>query len=396
MPLWELVALVAGLMSLNALAIDSMLPALGEIADTYKLERANDQQLVIYAYLLGFGAPQLFFGPVTDAYGRRGLLMFCLLGYVAGAFACMLTTSFSFLLLARFLQGIVASGIRVVAQSVIRDLVAGRAMARIMSLIMTVFMIVPIIAPAIGQGIMIWFSWQWTFGVLGIAGLLMFAWAGLRLPETLPAKKRKPLNMGEAFSAYRLVLNTRTTLGYVTAGGIIFGSLFAFIGASEQIFSEVFNEGHRFALWFAVIASSLAVSNLANAALVERYGMRRISHLAMLAFIAFSLINFLAMKLLGQRLEIFIPLFALAFGCFGMMGANFSAIALEPLGDIAGTASAAYGFAGTTVASLLGLMVAGMYDGTVMPILLGFVGLGVAAFVMVLITERGRLFSRGF
>jgi len=394
MPLWELVAIVAGCMSLNALAIDTMLPALGQIADTYQLERANDQQLVIYAYVFGFGVPQLFFGPISDARGRRGLLLICLIGYIIGAFACMITTSFSLLLLMRFLQGIVASGVRVVAVSLVRDLVAGRAMARIMSLVMTVFMIVPIIAPAIGQGIMTFFSWQWTFGVLGIGGIIMFFWVLIRLPETLPTHNRKPLNFGEMGRAYMQVIRTRESLGYVTAGGVIFGALFAFIGASEQIFSDVFNQGHRFALWFAIIAGALAVSNLANASLVEKYGMRRISHLSLLTFILISTLNLVAMIVLGPRLEIFIPLFALAFGCFGMMGANFSAIALEPLGEIAGTASAAYGFAGTTLASILGWVVASSYNGTINPILMGFVALGGLSLICVLWTERGHLFER--
>ncbi len=395
MPVWELVTLVAGLMALNAFAIDIMLPALDDIARTYELQRANDQQLVLFSYILGFGIPQLVFGPVADAYGRLKLLKFCLVGYAIASFACMATTTFELLLLTRFLQGIVASGIRVVAVSVVRDLVAGRAMARVMSLVMTIFMIVPIIAPAVGQGVIAVSSWQWSFGVLGIAAIAVLIWVQLRLPETLPAASRHKLNIAKVTRGFWEVLTTRVTFGYMAASGVIFGALFAYVAAAEQIFTDVFNQGEKFALWFAVIAGVLAIGNLINSRLVERFGMRRISHGVMLAFIIFAIINVIAMHIFGEKLSIFIPLFALTFGCFGMMGANFSAIAMEPQGQNAGTASSVYGFATTTVASGFGWAVANSFNGSVIPILFGYVVLGILSLLIILITERGKLFELG-
>ncbi|MGJ8563280.1 MAG: multidrug effflux MFS transporter [Alphaproteobacteria bacterium] len=395
MPLWELVTLVAALMALNAFAIDIMLPALDDISATYELTRPNDQQLVVFSYILGFGVPQLVFGPISDSYGRRSLLRLCLIGYAVASFACMMTTTFELLLLTRFLQGVVSSGIRVVAVSIVRDLVAGRAMARIMSLVMTIFMIVPIIAPAVGQGVIHLSSWQWSFGVLGIAGLMVLVWVNFRLPETLPEASRHPFKLRTVGQAFINVLKERETFGYMAASGVIFGALFAFIASSEQIFSDVFNQGARFALWFAVIAGTLAVGNLTNARLVERFGMRRISHGVMIAFITLALTNVLAMYFFGERLEIFVPLFALTFGCFGMLGANFSAIAMEPQGSNAGTASSIYGFATSTVASVFGWAVAHSFNGHVIPILLGFVALGVLSLIIVLFTEKGKLFEVG-
>lgn len=395
MPLWELVVLVAALMALNALAIDIMLPALDDIAENYALTEANDQQLVLFAYILGFGAPQLVYGPLSDAIGRKAILRFSLVGYIITAFACMVTTTFAMLLLVRFLQGVLASGIRVVATSVIRDLVAGRAMARVMSLIFTVFMIVPILAPAMGQGIMLFAPWQWTFGVLGIAGVIMLIWTEFRLPETLTQDRRRSLSIKDAVSAFANVLKTRVTFGYMVASGVIFGALFAFIGAAEQIFSDVFQQGDRFVIWFAVIAGTLAVGNFSNAKLVERFGMRRISHGVLLAFLFLSLANFFVMSYFGEKLVWFVPLFALTFGCFGMLGANFGAIAMEPQGQFAGTASAIYGFSTTTVSSYFGWIVARSFNGSVTPILAGFVGLGLLSLVIVLITERGKLFELG-
>jgi DHA1 family bicyclomycin/chloramphenicol resistance-like MFS transporter len=385
--------MMAAMMALNALAIDTMLPALHDIAQSYALQEKNDQQLVIFAYVLGFGAPQLVFGPVSDSFGRKKIVLGCIAFYTITGFACMFATSFSMLLMIRFLQGIAASGIRVIAVSVVRDLMGGRAMARLMSLVMTVFMIVPILAPTLGQGIMLFAPWQWTFGVLGIAGLLMMAWIGLRLPETLPQEDRPTLNLAGSFRAYKQVLTTRVTLGYMCASGVIFGALFSYVASSEQVFRDVFDKSDTFVLWFAGIAAALSVANFMNSRIVERIGMRRVSHTVLLGFIVLAIINTGAMAVYGERLIIFYPLFALTFACFGLIGANFSALAMEPLGKIAGTGSAAYGFMTTTVASFFGWMVASRFDGSVVPILEGYVGLGFACLAIVLFTERGKLFG---
>ncbi len=385
--------MVAALMSLNAMAIDIMLPALSNISDFYRLERANDQQLVIFAYIAGFGAPQLIFGPISDRFGRKGLLSICLIGYAIAGIACIMTNSFMALLLARFIQGIFASGVRVIAVSIVRDLLAGRAMARIMSLVMTVFMVVPILAPTIGAGVMLIAPWQWTFGVLSLAAVLNLFWIQVRLPETLDEADRQPLNVQQTGRAYWQVLTTRITCGYMCASGVIFGALFAFVAASEQIFTDVFGQHETFALWFAGVAAALAGANFLNSRIVEKYGMRRISHSVLILFIVLALANVITLSTVGEKLWLFYPLFCLTFGCFGMLGANFTALAMEPQGKIAGTASAAYGFASTTVASFIGYLVAGQFDGTVAPFMLGFVALGVSSLSIIFVTERFRLFQ---
>lgn len=384
--------MVAALMSLNALAIDIMLPALSNISDFYSLTRDNDQQLVIFAYIAGFGAPQLVFGPISDRYGRKGLLRICLVGYAIAGIACIMTSSFTTLLLARFIQGIFASGVRVIAVSIVRDLLAGRAMARIMSLVMTVFMVVPILAPTIGAGVMLIAPWQWTFALLSIAAMVNLMWIQVRLPETLTDEDRQPLNPEQSLKAYWQVVTTRVTFGYMCASGVIFGALFAFVAASEQIFTDVFGKHETFALWFAGVAAALAISNFLNSRIVERFGMRRISHSVLILFIVLALTNVITLYTVGEKLWLFYPLFCLTFGCFGMLGANFTAMAMEPQGKIAGTASAAYGFASTTVASLIGYLVAGQFDGTIAPFMWGFVALGVSSLTIIFVTERFRLF----
>ena len=395
LPLWEFVSLVAALMAINALAIDIMLPGLSQISEYYQLTNPNDQQLIVFSFVLGFGFPQLFFGPASDRFGRKGLLKISLIGYILAAIACAMTQSFTLMLVMRFVQGAFAAGVRVIAVSIVRDVTAGRAMARIMSLVMTVFMIVPIIAPAIGMGIMTVASWKWTFGVLAIFAGVVLVWVEIRLPETLGNEDRHELSFMRTFKNYREVLSNRTTFGYMTASGIIFGSLFAFIAASEQIFSDVFGRGDKFALWFALIAGSLAVANLTNASLVERYGMRRISHAVTVAFVLLSTANIVLMQFGGGNFFVFLTLFSLTFACFGMMGANFSAIAMEPQGKMAGTASAVYGFATTTVSAIIGEQVASRFDGSVVPILYGFAVLGLTSLIVIFITERGKLFELG-
>ncbi|WP_083898910.1 multidrug effflux MFS transporter [Robiginitomaculum antarcticum] len=395
MPVWEFVGMVACMIALNALAIDVMLPALGVIGEHFELQNPNHQQFILYAYIAGFGAPQLIFGPISDRFGRKGLLNICLIGYAAMGVLCMIAPSFTLLLVARFVHGVFSSGVRVIGVSIVRDLMAGRAMARIMSLVMTVFMIVPIIAPAIGQGIMTFADWHWTFGVTAIGAIGLIIWAHIRLPETLPEDHRQDLKFSRVMKSFWSVLSTRVTCGYMVASGVIFGSLFSFIAASEQIFDVVFGRGDQFALWFAIIAGALAVSNFANSKIVEAIGMRRISHTVLFVFITMSAATALTMSIVGPNLYVFLPMFCIVFGCFGMMGANFSALAMEAQGNIAGTASAVYGFFTTTVAAGFGWIVSSQFNGSVVPMMIGFVGLGLLSLFIITYTEKGKLFGIG-
>ena len=392
MPTWLLVGLMAALMSLSALAIDINLPAFDEIAGAYGVE-GNAQQLILFAFMLGYGAPQLLIGPLSDSLGRKRLLGVCLGGYTLCGLACMFAPSFGALLALRTLHGVFSGGVRVLVTSIVRDVVEGRAMARIMSLVMTLFMVVPILAPALGQGIIAVSDWTWTFGALAVAGALVLAWTMIALPETLPPSERRDMRLHRLADGYMQVFRSRQTIGYMIGSGVIFGSLFAYIGASEQIYSQVFDREAEFPFWFAVGAGALMAANLANSAAVERVGMRRISHGALLAFVALAAANIALMRLTDESFAVFITLFVLNFACFGMIGANFSSLAMTPLGKVAGTAGAVYGFSTTTCAAGLGYLVAGRFDGTVSSILEGFLALGLLSLAIVLATERGRLFG---
>ena len=390
----ELVAIVASLMALNALAIDVMLPALGAIARDFSVAHPNDQQLVVVAYILGFGVPQLVWGPLSDRFGRRPIIFVSLIGYSLTGLLTVAAGSFEVLLAMRFLQGVFAAGCRVVSVAVVRDRYAGQGMARIMSLVLTVFMVVPITAPMLGQAVLYVAPWEAIFVVLASAGLAMTGWTFVRLRETRLPEERTAFSVRAIAASYREVLRSRVTFGYMLASGILFAALFSFISACEQIFREVFDQGETFALWFAGVALALSAANFANARLVRRFGMRRLSQGALIAFTLLSVALLGVMHVFGERLALFYPMFALIFALFGLIGANFSALAMEPLGRIAGTASAAYGFATSTISGLIGGLIARAYDGTTRPLLLGYAVLGSVCFVLVMITERGRLFAR--
>lgn len=393
LPTWEFVSLAAGLMALNALAIDVMLPALDDIGVALQVLDPNDVQLVIFVYVAGFSLPQLFFGPITDRFGRRKVLFGSLIVYMLAGLACALANSFTTLLAMRFLQGVAAAGCRVIAVSVVRDLYAGRKMARIMSLVMTVFMVIPILAPALGQVTLLVAPWQGTFWILGAGGGLMALWAWFRLPETLPAERRRPINVKAVSGAYAQVFRNRISAGYMLASGIMFGALFAFIGMSEQVFREVFDKPDTFVLYFGGVALAMSAVNFTNAALVEKVGMRRLSHGAVIAFTLLSLGLFFYASFAEVHFWIFYPVFVVVFALFGLIGSNFNSLAMEPLGEIAGTASAVLGFASTAISGFAGFLIARQFDGTVGPLVMGYAALGIVSLIIILVTEKGELFS---
>ena len=390
----EFVLMAAGLMSLNALAIDIMLPALDRIATDLQVTHPNDRQLVVVIYVLGFGVPQLVFGPIADRYGRRPTLFISLIGYTLTGLLCVLVTRFDYLLLARFCQGVFAAGVRVVAVAVARDAASGASMARVMSLVLTVFMVVPIVAPGLGQLILYVGPWQWCFGALACAGTVMLAWTAWRLPESTDASSRREHTLRQRVGSYKVVLANRVSMGYMLAGGCLFGGLFGFISTSEQIFRDVFHQGDSFALWFAAVAFAMSVGNMINSRWVLKVGTRPLSHGALIAFVVLMITALLITLLVGDQLFVFVGFVMAAFLCFGIVAPNLNATAMEPLGQIAGTGSAAFGFVTTTGSGLLGGALGRAYNGTTVPLLIGYCAFGLAALLILFITERGRLFVR--
>jgi DHA1 family bicyclomycin/chloramphenicol resistance-like MFS transporter len=388
----ELIAMVGCLMALNALSIDILLPALAEIGHALGAP-GNDRQLVITSYVFGFGLAQLGFGPLSDAMGRRKTLLIALVAYLAATVLCLVSQGLWALVAARALQGVAAAATRVIAVAIVRDLVSGRRMAEIMSFAMTVFTVAPILAPSIGQLILFGGDWRVIFIFLFVMASALALWMMTRLPETLHPEKRIELRLGSAMKNYALAASNRITLGYLTASCFIMGALFAFIATSEQVLAELYELGTMFPIAFAVIALGLAGANIVNAKIVRRLGMRRISHSALIAYL---LVNGANMTLAFFGKPPFLAYFLLlmmALMLFSMIGANFSALAMEPAGDRAGTTAALYGSSTAMAGAVLGSVIGQGYDGTVLPITLGFTVLGAIAFLIVLWTEKGKLFG---
>ncbi len=390
----ELIAMVGGLMALNALSIDILLPALGEIGGDLGAP-GNNRQLVITAYVFGFGLAQLGFGPLADALGRRLTLLFALAGYLAATVLCLISQDIVWMIAARALQGVAAAATRVVAVAVVRDLVSGRRMAEIMSFAMTVFMVAPILAPSIGQGILFVGPWQVIFAFLLLMASILGVWMYVRLPETLRSEHRIKLSVPSAIENYRLVLTERISAGYIVAAGLIFGALFAFIATSEQVLAELYGLEEYFALAFGGVAVGLAAANILNARIVRKLGMRRISHSAVVAFLTLNVIHLL-IALQGQPpFRLYFSLLTASLLMFAWMGANFSALVMEPAGERAGTAAALYGGVTSMSGATLGSVIGQTFDGTVVPLITGFVVLGALSLAVVVWTERGVLFGIG-
>lgn len=385
--------MIAMMMALNALAIDAMLPALPDIGTALGVLNENSRQWVVTAYLLGFGAAQIVYGPIADRFGRKPVLLVGVGIYVIFSLLAVFAPTFETLILARIGQGLGSAATRVLAVSIVRDRYQGRTMARVMSLSFLVFLGVPIIAPSVGQLILMFGEWREIFGVLALSGIVLMVWTTLRLPETLRAEDRLPIQLDRIVAAFRQVLTSRIGMGYTLAMTAIVGSLFGFINSSQQIFFDVFEAPKLFTLVFALIAGGVAVAALLNARFVEKLGSRLIGHSALLGFIGFGILHSVVVLSGYETLWTFAILQAGTMFCFGLLAGNFSAMAMEPMGHIAGTASSIQGSISTLIGSLAGFAIGQQFNGTAAPMVMGVTILGLIALVAVLFAERGRLFT---
>lgn len=392
----EFVALIGFLIGLTALSIDNLLPAFGPMQASFGIADPNELQLVVTSYMLGFSVMQLVYGPLSDSIGRRPVLTVGLVVFAIGTLLAMAATSFAMLLAARAVQGMGAAAARVLAVAIVRDRYEGREMARVMSLTMMVFIIVPILAPATGSLLLLVGGWRLIFASVLMLAVVVALWFGLRMPETLHPEYRTPLSVGAVWAAVRRTATERASLGYSTAMGLMMACLMAYIGSAQQIFeTDVFKLGPLFPLAFAAIATVMGAASFANARLVRRLGMRRLSHAGLCGYAVASIV------LLGVSwhydglppLWVFGLLLAASHFLFGLTLSNFSAMAMEPLGAIAGTASSFIGFYTTLMGAVGGMVVGQAFNGTVLPLIAGYAGLSLLCLVVVLWTERGRLFA---
>jgi MFS transporter, DHA1 family, multidrug resistance protein len=385
----EFIVLVALLTAMVAMSIDAMLPALGTIAAEFGVTEPNDRQYIITTFFLGMTFGTLIYGPVSDSTGRKPAIFAGLGIYLVGTLLSMFSTSFTAMLAGRLLQGLGAAGPRIVAIAMVRDGQGGAAMARIMSFVMSVFMLVPIIAPSFGQAVLLFGSWRYIFaGFLVMAGIAA-AMLAFRQEETLPLEKRRPIAAVSLWAAAVEFFRYPAAWGYTIAVGFIFGAFVNYLGSSEQLFAETYGQGRLFAIWFGVLAVAIALAMMLNAQLVMRLGMRNLSKYAVRGCVAASAM-FMVVAVMTNGLPPFWSLLVfifIVFFCCGILFGNYSAMALEPVGHIAGMASAINGAASSLIAIVLGGSLGQLYDGTVFPLVGGYLMLSLLALAMSEIAE---------
>jgi MFS transporter, DHA1 family, multidrug resistance protein len=379
----EFITLVAGLIAINAFAIDIMLPGLQQIGESLGEVDPNRRQLVIPAYMLGFGVLQLIFGPLADRFGRRNPLLFGLGVYVLAALSANFVSDFNTLVILRFLQGAGAAASAVIAVALVRDLFVGDQMAKTLSLVFMVLMVSPILAPGLGQFLLTIMSWKGLFAFMAGLGTLIMLWVFFRLPETLKPEDQRPFTFRSIVEGFGVVFGNRVSLSYIIATALIFGALMGFLTSSQQIYVELFNMGPWFPAFFAAGGMCSAIGGFVNSQAVTRYGMEKLSHRALGVFVVLAIIM-LAFGLLNiMSVWLFFGLSCLLFACFSFIMSNFGALAMMPLGAVAGTAASTQGFLQMVIGAALGAMIGQFYNGTTVPLAAGFVVLSGLAFVII-------------
>lgn len=380
----EFVALMATLTALAALSIDMVLPALPAIGASLGVVRANDNQLIVSLLFLGFGLGQLFYGPLSDAVGRKPAAFVGLALFSVGCLLALVSRSFPLILASRFLQGIGVAGPRTITLALVRDKFEGREMARVMSLITVVFILVPIVAPAIGQTVLAAWGWRAIFAVYLVMSLVVTIWFAARQEETLPSHRRMPLALGRMAAAAREVLSQRQSVGYTVASGLIFGALLGYLTSAQQILQQQYALGPRFPLFFAMVAIAIGAASLANASLVLRYGMLTLANWSLRGIFLVS-IGFAAVAgtWSGQPPLSWLMAYLIAsFFGIGLLFGNLNALAMQPLGHIAGTGAAIVGATSMLISLVLGTGIGQIYNGTVLPLVVGFAALSACAMLV--------------
>ncbi len=381
----EFIVMMAILMSVVAISIDAMLPALGVIGEALKTTHPNQAQYIISSIFIGMAIGQLICGPLSDALGRKKILYGGLSIYLVGSVICLVADNIEIMLTGRFIQGLGVAGPYISCMSIIRDKFSGRPMAKVMSLVMMIFIMVPVIAPALGQTIVMLSSWQYIFVLYIVYAIGIMAWITFRLEETLPQQQRIQFRLYNIIAATKTVLTNKQTVAYTACMGCMFGALIGDLNSARQIFQIQFGVGEMFVVYFGLQALAFGVSSLMNSRWVERLGMRYIC-LRALIIMSVSSVVFLAIHfIMPIQFWMFFVYGVILLFCVGLLFGNLNALALEPMGHIAGIASAIIGALSNAIAIPLGTIIGQLYDGTLIPMVTGFSILGITAlFIMVL------------
>ena len=386
----EFVTLVAYVTALVAIATDIILPALADIGRSLNVANPNHTQLLISSFFLGLALGQFVAGPLADRFGRKPVIYAGYAVFMTGALASMITTNWEVMLASRVLQGLGASAPRIAIMALVRDLYEGRGMARILSIVSGIFIIVPVIAPSLGQVLLYVGGWRSMFLALSLIAFTSVAWLGLRQPETLPADQRRPISVATLWAGFKEIIRTPATLGYTICTGLVFGVFLGYLSSAHQVFQGTYGVGNLFGVYFAVAAISIGAASLLNARLVMEMGMRPLSRTALLGIAGLALVFLGPMAFWSgvPPIWLFMLWLLATFFCVGILFGNLNALAMEPMGHMAGLGAAFVGSLSTLMSLPIGLLVGQFYDGTVYALVVGFALCGVAALCVMWVTER--------
>lgn len=382
----EFIFLVALMMALVALAIDMMLPALPIIGKDLGVINSNDNQLIISLLFLGIAFGQLVYGPLSDSSGRKIAIYLGFSFFLIGCIISLFSNSLFYMLLGRFIQGFGLAGPRIISVALVRDKYLGEDMARIMSVVMAIFIIVPIIAPALGQYVLKFAQWKVIFILFLIYGVILLIWFTVRMPETLKKENKHSFSLKRIMNTTKEVLQNRISIGYTLSAGFISGIFLAYLNTSQQLFQDTYKMGESYAIIFALLALSVGVGSFLNGQLlVKRFGMKKMVKYASLMVFIISLIYFVIVVLENGIPEFWTLMlfFILTLFHTGILFGNLNSLAMEPLGHIAGIGSTIVGAVSTFISVPFGIGIGLSYDGTIGPLILGFVVLGCLTFVTV-------------
>ena len=387
----EFVPLVALLMALVALAIDAILPALPAIGHDLGAPRRNDVQFVVTAVLLGLGLGQIVFGPLSDGIGRKPSIHAGLVLFMSGCVMSIFAHTFEVMIAGRILQGIGIAGPRIVTVALVRDQYEGRQMARLMSFAMAVFILVPTVAPSLGLGILWLGGWRAIFATFFIIAAVTLAWFSLRQPETLPPARRRPLSPRAVGGAALEALRIRAALGYTVATGCVFAPFVAYLSSSQQIFQEAYGTGALFPAYFGMLALAFGGASLVNGWLVMKHGMRRLSRMATVSLTLVSAVSWtLAFAFEGlPPFWLFMTCLLVIFLCIGLLFGNLNALAMEPLGHIAGVGAGVVASLSTFISVPFGALVGHSFDGTIYALMAAFGVFGAGTYAAMRWAEGG-------
>ena len=364
---------MAALMSVTALSIDALLPALDIIGVAIRTQNPADNQLLVTMIFLGLGVGPLLFGPLSDSMGRKPSVYMGFALFVIASFVCIYARSLEVMVAGRILQGIGLSAPRTVCIAIIRDLYTGDYMARIMSFVTVVFLLVPIVAPAMGQFILNHYDWQGIFYVqIGISGLVA-VWFWLRQRETLAIANRIPFSAQRIYNGFKETLRYKKTVGYTFISGFVVGSFLVYLSASQQIFQNQYGLQAEFPYIFAGLAIAIGIAIFLNGTLVVRYGMKKMVTTALFGFFLISVVYLILFYATPQpHIYILLGFFALQFFCIGFLFGNLRALAMEPVGHIAGIAAAITGLISTLMAVPISTFIGRFVIDSTLPLFVGF------------------------